>query len=223
MESGRADEATLAIYELLNRAGEVDVAEGARMIRRELPRLVETFAASHPAVRGRVEELALRTEGGEAVRELALELLDEDLRLFRSFRDDVPKASSPGGRPFASGRKTTLLSSAPRSASTRSSLVCQRMIAPRSSRPCARSSAARRGALRAARCGLLGSPIPSPEGTVDGGTVYSLGFDDIGDGDGGWFCSCPAFGRCAHLIALQLVTVRPPLPPPRKGAASSRA
>jgi hypothetical protein len=25
----------------------------------------------------------------------------------------------------------------------------------------------------------------------------------------GWQCSCPAFGRCAHLLALQAVTVRP--------------
>jgi uncharacterized Zn finger protein len=26
---------------------------------------------------------------------------------------------------------------------------------------------------------------------------------------GGWSCSCPALSRCAHLVALQLVTVRP--------------
>jgi hypothetical protein len=25
----------------------------------------------------------------------------------------------------------------------------------------------------------------------------------------GWRCDCPALGRCSHLIALQLVTVRP--------------
>jgi hypothetical protein len=109
MESGRADEATLAIYELLNRAGEVDVAEGGRMIRRELPRLVETFVASHPAVRGRVEELALRTEGGEAVRELALELLDEDLRLFRSFRDDVAESELTWGAAVRFGEENNAL------------------------------------------------------------------------------------------------------------------
>lgn len=27
---------------------------------------------------------------------------------------------------------------------------------------------------------------------------------------GGWFCSCPALGRCSHLTALQLVCVAPP-------------
>ena len=36
-----------------------------------------------------------------------------------------------------------------------------------------------------------------------GGQVYQLGFED-----GAWFCSCPALGRCAHLVALQAVTVR---------------
>jgi len=33
--------------------------------------------------------------------------------------------------------------------------------------------------------------------------VYALGHDGVA-----WFCSCPALGLCAHLIALQLVTVR---------------
>lgn len=37
------------------------------------------------------------------------------------------------------------------------------------------------------------------------GGSYDLGHD------GGWWCSCPARRRCAHLIALQLVTCRVPL------------
>jgi hypothetical protein len=49
-----------------------------------------------------------------------------------------------------------------------------------------------------------------------GGTVYELGFDDVGELEGGWYWSCSALGRCAHLVALQLVTVRPRLPPPRR-------
>jgi len=36
-----------------------------------------------------------------------------------------------------------------------------------------------------------------------GGSVYALGHDGVA-----WFCSCPALGLCAHLIALQLVTAR---------------
>ncbi len=36
------------------------------------------------------------------------------------------------------------------------------------------------------------------------GEVYRLGYDR-----GGWWCSCPARGRCAHLTALMLVVVRP--------------
>ena len=27
--------------------------------------------------------------------------------------------------------------------------------------------------------------------------------------ESGWTCSCPALGRCAHVLALQAVTVRP--------------
>jgi len=38
----------------------------------------------------------------------------------------------------------------------------------------------------------------------DSAEVYSLGFDK-----GHWFCNCDAVGRCSHLIALQLVTLRP--------------
>lgn len=36
------------------------------------------------------------------------------------------------------------------------------------------------------------------------GDIYHL----TGDRHG-WSCSCPAVGRCCHLIALRLVTVRP--------------
>lgn len=35
---------------------------------------------------------------------------------------------------------------------------------------------------------------------------YSLGFDP---GRREWRCTCEARGRCAHLVALQLVTKRP--------------
>ena len=37
-----------------------------------------------------------------------------------------------------------------------------------------------------------------------GGDVYRLGY-----APGGWWCSCPALGRCAHLTALLLVADRP--------------
>lgn len=38
-----------------------------------------------------------------------------------------------------------------------------------------------------------------------GGAVYELGHDGEA-----WWCSCPARGRCAHLVALGLVVVRGP-------------
>lgn len=37
------------------------------------------------------------------------------------------------------------------------------------------------------------------------GEVYQLGWERRP----GWFCSCPARTRCAHLVALQLVTSEP--------------
>jgi uncharacterized Zn finger protein len=54
-----------------------------------------------------------------------------------------------------------------------------------------------------------------------GGAEYSAGHGDVGEGELAWYCSCPALGRCAHLVALQLVTVRPALRPARldRGAA----
>jgi uncharacterized Zn finger protein len=38
------------------------------------------------------------------------------------------------------------------------------------------------------------------------GEVWRVGYDGT---QGRWMCNCPAIGRCAHLVALQLVTVRP--------------
>ena len=37
------------------------------------------------------------------------------------------------------------------------------------------------------------------------GRLYALGFDERG-----WFCSCPAYGRCAHLKALGRVVIVQP-------------
>jgi hypothetical protein len=36
------------------------------------------------------------------------------------------------------------------------------------------------------------------------GAIYDVGWTPTL----GWSCSCPAFGRCAHLLALMSVTVR---------------
>lgn len=40
----------------------------------------------------------------------------------------------------------------------------------------------------------------------DSGAVYSLGYDPRKDE---WRCTCVAKGKCSHLVALQLVTVKP--------------
>jgi uncharacterized Zn finger protein len=46
------------------------------------------------------------------------------------------------------------------------------------------------------------------------GAVYDLGHTP----GRGWWCSCPAWSECSHLVALQLVAVRRPVP----AAAGSR-
>jgi hypothetical protein len=38
----------------------------------------------------------------------------------------------------------------------------------------------------------------------DSGEVYRVGYSR-----GGWSCDCAALGRCSHLQALMLVTIRP--------------
>lgn len=38
------------------------------------------------------------------------------------------------------------------------------------------------------------------------GAIHQVSYEP-----GGWSCSCPAPGRCSHLVALQLVCVAPPL------------
>lgn len=40
----------------------------------------------------------------------------------------------------------------------------------------------------------------------DHGEMYDLGHDPK---NGQWRCTCPARGRCSHLVALQLVTALP--------------
>lgn len=47
-------------------------------------------------------------------------------------------------------------------------------------------------------------PLIVAECRGDSGEVYQLGHDPRGRGR--WGCTCPARGRCSHLVALQLVT-----------------
>ena len=55
--------------------------------------------------------------------------------------------------------------------------------------------------LRVERSGLIVA-----ECRGDSGEVYALGFDPW---HGEWRCTCPAKTRCAHLVALMLVTTAP--------------
>jgi hypothetical protein len=68
-----------------------------------------------------------------------------------------------------------------------------------------REDAAAKGRRYLAEGRLVVRAVDEIAGTVRAacrgdGAVYALGRDR-----GGWFCSCPARGRCAHLVALGLV------------------
>jgi hypothetical protein len=39
----------------------------------------------------------------------------------------------------------------------------------------------------------------------DSAKVYAV----VWDLTGGWFCPCPAIGRCSHILAVQLVVLEP--------------
>jgi SWIM zinc finger len=69
------------------------------------------------------------------------------------------------------------------------------------------------GRLTVAKIRPSGLIVATCKGMSDG-EVYSLGFDPTAkSGKGEWRCTCEANAkfhrRCSHLIALQLVTVRP--------------
>lgn len=44
----------------------------------------------------------------------------------------------------------------------------------------------------------------SAEVRGDSSASYACGYEPDG---GGWYCGCPALGRCSHIAALQLITV----------------
>ena len=51
---------------------------------------------------------------------------------------------------------------------------------------------------------LVGVATISATCRGDSGDVHKVGY-----AAGAWSCDCPARTRCAHLVALQLVTLRP--------------
>lgn len=71
-------------------------------------------------------------------------------------------------------------------------------------------TAAEKGAQYVAQGRLIVRALDEYAGTVQAdcrgvAAVYALGRDERG-----WFCSCPARGRCAHLHALGLVVALEP-------------
>lgn len=62
------------------------------------------------------------------------------------------------------------------------------------------------GRLTVERAGGRTAPLIVAKARGDSGEVYDLGFDP---GKRQWRCTCPAKGKCSHLVALQLVTLAP--------------
>ena len=73
-----------------------------------------------------------------------------------------------------------------------------------------RENAAAKGRRYVAEGRLVVRQLDEANGLVQAdcrgdGAIYTLGYDQRG-----WWCSCKALGRCAHLIALGLVTALEP-------------
>jgi hypothetical protein len=109
--SGESDEAVEGVYDLLNRAGaEQDVAEGAALIRAELPAIVARFEADYPSVRARLVGVRPRTRPGREMRAMALDILDTWHRELPAFKKDVSTSSLTWGAVLRFGERNNAFS-----------------------------------------------------------------------------------------------------------------
>jgi hypothetical protein len=93
-DSSPCGKAITRIYSLLNRAGAAkDATTGAVVIRARLPVLVGIFERSYPSTKAKILRLRLRTQGGRAIRQMDLQLLERWSRELTRFRDDVASSS----------------------------------------------------------------------------------------------------------------------------------
>jgi len=72
-----------------------DRNRGARLIRTNVPPLVDRLDSSEPLVRARVKQLRLRTKAGTLNRKLGLDVLADDARTLRRFRRDLVAGVDP--------------------------------------------------------------------------------------------------------------------------------
>jgi hypothetical protein len=105
-ESGRSTRAIQGVYSLLNRANaKKDANDGAAMLTAQLPALVERYGVSYPLYRAKLLRLKLRTQGGEALRQLTLQFYGRWSRELPRFRDDVASSSNPWGAVIRFGKR----------------------------------------------------------------------------------------------------------------------
>lgn len=88
-DSGQADDAVMAIYDLVSRAGEQEADQGAKTIRNELPGLVAQLNAAAPAVLAHLSALELQTDGGRSFRDVVMKLLRAQTKYFNDLDKDV--------------------------------------------------------------------------------------------------------------------------------------
>ena len=65
------------------------------------------------------------------------------------------------------------------------------------------------GRLRVRMAGYAGRWPIVAQVTGDSAEVYTVAWDHD---EQKWRCTCPAKQRCSHIVALELVVIKPPLP-----------
>jgi hypothetical protein len=88
-DSGQADEALMAIYDLVQEASAQEVDQGAETLRSELPGLVAQLNAAAPVALARLSALELQTDGGKRFRDVLMKLLRGQTKSSNDLNEDV--------------------------------------------------------------------------------------------------------------------------------------
>lgn len=88
-DSGQADDALMAIYDLIQRADGQEVDLGAETIRNELPGLVAQLNAAVPVALTRLTALELQTDGGRRIRDVVMKFVRAQKTYFNDLNEDV--------------------------------------------------------------------------------------------------------------------------------------
>lgn len=88
-DSGQADDAIMALFDLVGSASEEGSEQAAETIRDELPGLVAQLDAAAPGALARLSELELQTDEGGRIRGVVMELVRGQTKDFDDLEQDV--------------------------------------------------------------------------------------------------------------------------------------